>query len=100
MALQQFTLFRLGGGCNAARCDGMDSCPCRRKLSPRPCGCPVVVDGLKGAHAEGCPYMAQAMRHGDTLEGWARRVGGAPLRILLGLSDATTRITPQEDSNG
>ena len=75
---RQLTLWRLGGGRNARRCDGAENCPCRRKLRPMPCDCPVVVDGLKGAHADGCPYMAQVMTSGDSLIGWAQRTGRDP----------------------
>lgn len=73
---RQLDLFRLGGGCNARRCDGTDYCRCRDRLRPMPCGCPAVVDGLKGAHADGCPYVAD--RAGDSLIGWAQRTGRNP----------------------
>ena len=76
MSSHQLTLWRLGGGCNARRCDGAGDCPCRELLDPMPCGCPVVVYGLKGAHADGCPYMAQTS--GDSLIGWAQRTGRNP----------------------
>lgn len=68
----------MGGGCNARRCQGGEGCPCRRELDPMPCGCPVVVDELKGAHAEGCPYMAQVLTSGYSLIGWAQATGRDP----------------------
>lgn len=42
-------------------------------MPAQPCGCPGVVNDLKGAHVDGCPYVRETIKTGETMAAWVDR---------------------------